>query len=52
MTPPPDILQLKLDRLVATMESRKRTQSGERRTIQDTRIQKLTKRRPLWWTTD
>jgi hypothetical protein len=52
MTPPPDSLQLKLDRLFATMESRKRTQSGERRTIQDTRIQKLTKRRPLWWATD
>jgi len=27
MTTPPDILQLKLDRLFATMESRKRTQS-------------------------
>ena len=49
MTPPPDILQLKLDRLFATMESRKRTQSGERKEKQDQRIQKLTTRRPLWW---
>ena len=49
MTPSPDLLQLKLDRLFETMESRKQTQRGERQAHQDRRIEKLTTRRPLWW---
>lgn len=52
MTPEPDPLQLKLDRLFATIEDRKRRQSDERKKKQDQRIQQLTTRRPLWWQND
>ena len=48
----PDPLQLKLDRLFATIEDRKRRQSDERKKKQDQRIQQLTTRRPLWWQND